>query len=67
MQIPLTKTQRLESWIKLGLWSILTLIFFLLINLNLFTLAGLYSIVMVLLFWLKGWDPIAHKLAQYWQ
>jgi hypothetical protein len=67
MQTPLTNMERLENWIKLGLWLICSLILFILINIDWFTLAGLYAIVMMMLFWLKGWDPIAHKLAQYWQ
>lgn len=67
LQIPLTNMERLENWIKLGLWLILSLILLLLINLGLAVFTGLYATVMVVIFWLKGWDPIAHKLAQYWQ
>ena len=67
MQIPLTNTERLENYIKLGLWLVLGIILFLLINLDWFTLAGLYSTVMVTIFWLKGWNPIASKIARYWQ
>lgn len=67
MQTPLTDRERLEHWIKLGLWLICSLMLFILIDLDWFTIAGLYAIVMMMLFWLKGWDPIARKIAQYWQ
>jgi hypothetical protein len=67
LQTPLTNTQRLENWIKLGLWLILGIILPLLINTGWAALTGLYASVMVVIFWLKGWDPIAGKLAKYWQ
>ena len=67
LQKPLTNMERLENWIKLILWSILSLIMLLLISIEWTTLAGLYATAMVIIFWLKGWDPIAHRLAQHWQ
>ena len=67
LQIPLTTTERLQNWIKLGLWLILIAILFLLISLDWTVLASLYATVMTVIFWLKGWDQIASKLAQYWQ